>query len=335
MSKFHILSIDGGGIKGIISAIVIEYIEKLIQEYTNKKEAKISDYFNLIAGTSTGAILAGIYLCPNKDKKAKFSASDAVELYNKNGDYIFQRDYYHSIKTINGVIGPKYDNKNLKEVLNRYFGEVKVSQLIKACLITSYDTEKREPTFFNSVSSSKKEDRDYLARDAILSSAAAPTYFPPSLIVSSTSQKGSFIDGGICCNNPAVCAFVEAIKMSDCKSIDEITVLSIGNISNGIAYKYSDISKWGVINWAAPILDIIMDASVQTVDHQLKVIFSTLNKEKHYLRIEIREEFKKHIPALDDAAPLSIKRLHELGNELIKQYDLDLKNYIKNVIIDK
>ena len=85
--KICILSIDGGGIRGIIPAKILVRLEKLLQEYSRNPQARISDYFDLIAGTSTGSILTGLYLCPSdgERKMAKYTAQQALDLYLNEG----------------------------------------------------------------------------------------------------------------------------------------------------------------------------------------------------------------------------------------------------------
>ena len=79
----RILSIDGGGIRGILPGQVLVSLEEKLKKLDKNKDAKIADYFDLIAGTSTGGILSCMYLTPTdeKNKRPKFSAKKAVELY--------------------------------------------------------------------------------------------------------------------------------------------------------------------------------------------------------------------------------------------------------------
>src|SRR5580765_3592371 len=91
MKKIRLLSVDGGGIRGVIPGTILAQLEKILQKRSNS-ERRLGDYFDMIAGTSTGGILSCIYLMPGEDGKAKYSAQDAVELYIKNGHAIFYRN---------------------------------------------------------------------------------------------------------------------------------------------------------------------------------------------------------------------------------------------------
>src|SRR6201986_2029900 len=134
MKKIRILSIDGGGIRGILPGTILTYLEKLLQKKSNS-DLKIGDYFDFIAGTSTGGILSCIYLVPDENGKAKYSANDALELYLKNGKTIFNRTLLQ---------------KALYKLLTKYFGDETLDRLIKPCLISSYEIADRRAVFFTS-----------------------------------------------------------------------------------------------------------------------------------------------------------------------------------------
>jgi uncharacterized protein len=149
-SKLRILSIDGGGIRGVIPATILLHIEKQIIKLTGNKDAKIGEYFDMIAGTSTGGILASLYLTPSKKEKtkAKYSAAAALGLYAANGDKIFRRGFWDNITNFK-LWNEKFRADNLQKLLHEYFAETLLSELIRPCLITSYDFLNRKATFFN------------------------------------------------------------------------------------------------------------------------------------------------------------------------------------------
>ena len=195
-----VLSIDGGGMKGIVSAIVLMELENIIKKSTGAKKVYLSDYFDLIAGTSTGSILTALLLCPDDNNSPKYTAADALDLYKSKGNIMFQTNLFRKIRTLDGLIGPRYSNKNLAKELKNYFGTVKTAELLKPCLLTSYNMTTRDSLFFNSLSSLKEEDRNYFLADAVLASTAAPTFFPPSCTKSYDSCVDCLVDGGVFVN---------------------------------------------------------------------------------------------------------------------------------------
>ena len=99
----RILSIDGGGIRGILPGMLLVALEKKLQEKAKKPTARIADYFDLVAGTSTGAILCSAYVCPDAPGTPKFSAQEAVNFYLQDGDEIFDVGIWKNITSLGGV----------------------------------------------------------------------------------------------------------------------------------------------------------------------------------------------------------------------------------------
>lgn len=96
MKKVTILSLDGGGIRGIISCIILRYIEEQLQKHDHP-EAKLGDYFDMIAGSSTGGLIASILLYPDGNGKAKYSIQKGLELYAEKGEHIFQTSFWERL----------------------------------------------------------------------------------------------------------------------------------------------------------------------------------------------------------------------------------------------
>ncbi len=194
MKKYNILSIDGGGMKGISSAIVLMELEKKIAEYSNRPDARLSDYFELIAGTSTGAIIAGLLLCPDADGKSKYKASDAYSLYKKYGAEIFKPSVLRKAGTYVGISKSKYSNVRLKQLLKLYYGDITLADLVQNGFIPSYELEKGSVVFYDTKSAKTSNRRNYFLRDVVLASAAAPTYVPPVELKSLANEQYGMID---------------------------------------------------------------------------------------------------------------------------------------------
>ena len=175
----RILSIDGGGIRGIIPGQILVALEEKLRKKVKDPDARIADYFDLIAGTSTGGILACAHLCPDpkKPSRPKFDAQQVVGLYLERGDEIFSIPTFHKLKTLNGTSDEKYPSAELEDALNDYFGETKLSQLLKPCLITSYDIKRRQGHFFTQRDAIRNPGWDYYIKDVSRATSAAPTFF--------------------------------------------------------------------------------------------------------------------------------------------------------------
>lgn len=151
MKKIRILSIDGGGIRGILPGIVLTQIEKKLQKKTGDSNIRLSDMFDFMAGTSTGGILSLAYLTPNEDNRPKLSAQDAVNIYLDRRDKIFDVSAWQKIKSGKGILDEKYNASELEEALEDTFGDLKLSNLLKPCIITSYDIRNGKPHFFKHI----------------------------------------------------------------------------------------------------------------------------------------------------------------------------------------
>lgn len=144
-SKYKLLSIDGGGIRGIIPARILAEIE-------HRTGKRIHELFNLIAGTSTGGILALGLTKPDpaEPKQPHYEAKEFVKMYQDNGQTIFPDAWFLVPKEIQSLVQPKYTVEGRNQVLNKYFGDTYIKEALTDVIITSYDTELRMPVFFTS-----------------------------------------------------------------------------------------------------------------------------------------------------------------------------------------
>ncbi len=289
-TPFRILSIDGGGIRGILPAMILAELER------NAKP--ISERFDMIAGTSTGGILACILLAPSNENptKPQYCANDALELYIENGDDIFEVPLWKKFRSLGGMIDEKYPSTGIETILARYLGDLRLSELLKPSLITAYDIARRETKFFTSHDALAKR-RDFYLRDVARATSAAPTYFEVAQIFTVPNGKIPYplIDGGMFANNPAMCAYAEVMSKYHnqnlpadspfAKSKYGIQVLSLGTgEKKGHNYPYADAKNWGAAKWIIPALTIMGSASGEVAHYQLAQI---LEEGKNYFRIQI------------------------------------------------
>ena len=351
--KVRILSLDGGGIRGIIPATVVEYIENKLIELTKNKNARIADYFDMIIGTSTGGILSCFYLTPNKSTEknkpsSKYPASKALEFYSQKGYDIFNKSKNKSWFGLRQLVNAtQYNPNTIEQIFKETFGDLKLSEMLKPCTVTTYNMVSKSAFFFSSIENKDKK-RDFYVRDVVRSTSAAPTYFPPAKIKNLiTNTEMINIDGGVFANNPTMCAYAEArnteFKQIKNPSAKDMLILSIG--TGGGSFKINNIDKskkWSVLNWAKSIPDIMMDGSIDTVHYQINNIFGTLEKEHkfNYKRVDVPVDKRTYSSDMANASPENIAALKNAGNEAIinanvkrnDQYTLDefIEQLIKN-----
>lgn len=333
-TKVRVLSIDGGGMRGIIPATVLEYVESKLIEITENPHARIADYFDIIVGTSTGGILTCFYLTPNSEDgknkpNAKYTASQALEFYSKKGYSIFNASKNKLLKLLwifgDMINATQYKPKVIEQLFEETFADVTMSHLLKPCLVTTYDIEHKKAVFFSKVNPANK-DKDFLIRDVARSTSAAPTYFPPAKITNVDGGNNMVnIDGGVFANNPAMCAYTECRKSEfgniKYPGIEDIYMLSIG--TGGGMFKLPNTAKsknWGVLSWAKSIPEIMMDGSIDTVHTQMDNLFGSLGGKfrKNYKRIDVPWHKRNYSPDMADASDKNIKDLKEAGKATLE-----------------
>lgn len=339
MKKVTILSIDGGGIRGILPGVILAYIEKQLQEKTKNPDARLCDYFDLLAGTSTGGILTCMYVTPGNKERPKFTAQDAVDLYLKYGKEIFSVPFGRKIINWFGLLQPRYPVANIEKILHNYLADARLSKALKPCMITAYEIFQRKTVFFNQIDTRDSTTNDYYMRDIARATSAAPTYFKPAEIHSTYGAPFYFVDGGMFANNPAMCAYAEArtIQFSeilertdkpDYPNATEMLMLSIGTGSQGDPYYYSKAKRWGIIGWLRPLIDILMSGNSETVHYELTELFGAIHptNRQNYIRLEPTVETAKS--QMDLTTHENMNALEEAG----KIFVTDNAKYLDKII---
>lgn len=280
--KKIILSLDGGGIRGIVTASVLNYLEEKIQEITKDDRIHLADLVDFVGGTSTGSIIGGLMIIPENESstKPKFYMSEIVDLYFGLGEQVFKPNLWRNIKTLWGLIGPKYDVKNLELPLLQEMGFTKLKQLTKPCMFPAYDINKAKVVFYTNKDQGQKY-AEYYIKDVVRGSTSIPPYFKPAFFKYGVDEN-TLIDGGVFANNPTLSSMIEASKTFDVKPKDMLIIsLGTGKI-NRKTYPINKVKNWGTINWILPLIDILLESHAEVTDYQMQKIFSN---PKNYIRI--------------------------------------------------
>ncbi len=325
--SFRILAIDGGGIRGIIPGQVLVSLERILQERSGKPNARIADFFDLIAGTSTGGILACTYLIAEADKAVpKFTAQQAVDLYLENGDKVFDLSIWQRLISFNGIADAKYSAAGLESVLSKYFGQTKLSELLKPCLITAYDIQQRKAFFFRQHKARKTDDANFLVRDVARATSAAPTYFEPARVQSMSGDFYPLVDGGLFANNPALCAYADARNWPQAYTAKDMLILSLGTGHDDLAFDYNKAKDWGAVTWVKPVIDILMSGGSDVTDFHLEQIYKAVGRMDQYLRIA--PALGKASSALDNASKKNLAALRTAGQDAAEQNQDKLSDFV-------
>ncbi len=342
MKKIRILSLDGGGIRGIIPGAILGYLEKKLQLLVNS-QLKIGDYFDFIAGTSTGGILACTYLLPNSSGTSKFSAGEALDIYLKEGREIFHSDLLSKFRSGFGLFDEKYGADSLEENLLKVFENKLLSHFTKPCLIPAYEITGRNAYFFNSADARSDPMYDFRVTDVARATSAAPTYFEPAKIQSRSGQTFHLIDGGVFANNPTLCAYAEARKLKfsellgrddrpDLPSAKNMLIVSVGTGTVKRPYHFSELKDAGQLTWIQPVIDILMSGNSETVDYQLKQMYSTLSgpHKNDYYRLE--PPLREALSEMDIAASINLENLRQAGLWFVNKNKKTLDEIVKKIL---
>ena len=293
MSKYHILSLDGGGIRGIITAVLLDRLN------THPETSDFLEGVDLIAGTSTGGIIA---LAIAKGA----SPAGLVELYKNLGPSVFTDSLWDNIKDLGSVLGAQYDTEPLERELKAFLGETTtLGQLSKRVLVTTFDLDnlRPEPTrrtwkpkLFHNIG--QDNDGEALAYKVGLYTSAAPTYFP---------TVDGFIDGGVYANNPSMCALAQSQDervYKNCPNLTDVVMLSLGT-GTSLTYQEGLNLDWGMGQWVRPLISILMDGVSGIADYQCKKL---LQENYHRLApvfppgVKIEMDSVEHIALMIDFA---------------------------------
>ncbi|MBK6345247.1 MAG: patatin-like phospholipase family protein [Bacteroidales bacterium] len=347
--KIRILSIDGGGIRGILPGVILTFIEERLMAKEGK-DVRLCDYFDLVAGTSTGGILTCTYLIPGRDKsgkptkRPKLTAKQAVDIYLDRGDEIFDLTMWQKLKSKGGLTDEKYSSKELEEALNDYFGETKLSELLRPCIVTSYDIKSRRAHFFSQIDAKASDTHDFYVKEVARATSAAPTYFEVSRVKSIYGTPYPLIDGGVFANNPAMCAYAEARGIDFSKVLGDpekfdkphahdMIIVSIGTGSTSKPYQYNEAKDWGMIQWIQPIIDIMMSGNSETISYQLRKIWETTGTPENYIRLE--PALYEANNEMDDASQGNLRALKEAGLKFVSDNEKLLESVVDKLIANK
>jgi len=324
---FRILSLDGGGVRGVLQARVLANIESFLNE-RDGENVPIGKRFDFIAGTSTGGIIA-LALALG------YSAQEILKFYEKYIPKIFCKS-----NKAGGVFSPIYKRDVFREALLEFFGEATLVDVSTDVCITAVSLQNAKPRLYKSGYLLRNQARlDEKIIDIALATSAAPVFFPAH----SMNHSTNLVDGGVCANNPAMIALIESLQFEvDSKrgvpappentkrSIDDVLMLSIGTGEQcAMPYNHKKLSFGGAMQWAVgrdqtgpmfslkpviPLVELLMNSQSQLIDFQAGFM---LGAEK-YFRINPQLKFPMK---LDDA-----DKIDELKN--LSDITADIENFV-------
>jgi patatin-like phospholipase/acyl hydrolase len=246
--RFQILSLDGGGFRGMFSAAVLARLEEDL-------DTRIVDHFDLIAGTSTGGIIAlglGLGLSPK----------EILSFYTEHGPRIF-RDRSR-MRVVRHVMRAKYGSGPLRAALTEVFGDRTFGESTKRLVITSYNIAADDVYLFRTPHlPTLKRDWRESAVNVALATSAAPTYLPGMRL-----DGARLVDGGVWANNPTMVALTEAVGPLGIP-LEKIRVFSLGTTTD-VRNRHRRLDKGGLLPWAGDAVEVLMRAQSESAAKQVR-----------------------------------------------------------------
>lgn len=296
----NVLSVEGGGTRGIIPLVFLSEAEKEVKEQT-KKHIPACEIFDLMAGSSIGGtIVAGLTL-PRKDDPTQpmFTATQMLQNFEVEIPNLFQ-----SRCSLWGLLGPKYKSSGPQQVSERIFGDATFDKSLTRTMIPAFDLESNKTVIFKSW----KPDRScFHTGDIAQGTGAAPTYFSPYKIAATDcSPEYRLVDGAFSANDPTQSAMIEAEKIFGCDQKHLIVSLGTGEIDK--SYYEKTYKNAGILTWALALKNLFLDGQRSLSDYSMKYQYG--------------DRYSRWSPTIT------------LANTAIDNYDPDVLQHYKQTTLD-
>lgn len=312
---WRILSIDGGGIRGLVPATVLSMIEK-------RTGKRISQLFDIIAGTSTGGLIALGLTKPDREGQPEHTAQDIRDLYLRDAKQIFA----NPASWFENLLRPKYaSSSGIERVMRRSFGDARLKDAVTDILIPCYDIEHRTPHIFKSRWARRQPQYDLKMSEVARAASATPTMFEPlRLARPGVGGHVSLVDGGVFANNPALLAFAE-IKAMRAREGDNFLVVSLGTGESMEKMQRKYLTDWGYVRWSIPMIELVSESNSEAIHEQMRYMLPTLEAQRYYrFQVDLPDDvyYPLDDPSKDNMAGL-MKAAESLFDDPQTEQELD------------
>ena len=308
-----VLSIDGGGVSGIIPA-------RILAEFEKRSGKPVSKLFDLVVGNSTGGLISLLLTTPNESQQSRYKAIDIVNLYRYRSWEIFQSSIFRKIYTGFGLWEPKYNRDIYDKLLGEYLGDTRMSQLLMPTGIITYNLNSGLPTIWSRDDARKNPYKDLFIKDIAAATTAAPTYFAPKVLVDGNNKIEYHIDGAVYENNPASASILMAFELDSSLTRQDIILLSLGTVDNQLTANTGSLSTAGLFGWL--ITGRLIDVMVNAVGYWETMAITFPNS----CRIQL--PLKRDMLQLDNASNENLESLLKVADDYIN----DNSGFIDHIV---
>ncbi|XAR48325.1 hypothetical protein NMG60_11031100 [Bertholletia excelsa] len=300
-----VLSIDRGGIKGIIPAVILKYLQTALQK--KDPNARIANHFDVVAWTSTGGLMTDMFTTPdpNNSNHPLFAAEEKIEFYKDEGPHIFNQTNSEWNTT---TPSPKYDGEYLRKIICEKLNQTRLRQTLTNVVIPTFDIKLLQPTIFSIFKLETHPSLDALLSDISIATSAAPLYSLP-IDFENNNIELNLVDGGLAASNPVLVTIREVAQAMDRNGNSKFLLLSLGTglylmlrdstlvmsvipetETPKLVEKYNAkiAANWAVVQWELGLITEAYSLGAKDMtSFYVASVFQGLQSENNYLRIEI------------------------------------------------
>lgn len=319
-----ILAIDGGGVRGIIPCVFLDHFRKELNQRGN--HTPFYKLFNIISGTSTGSLISLLLAKPPEELTDEERLSRLLHMYTEDIQKIFPRSKCELLQNVKQIFHPKYNGKALKSILKKTMKDYTLRDALTNLIVPAYDMRSMEPYLFRHGNASTSS-MNFFLRDVGLASTAAPTYLPAAHVKSLTDgQSYCFVDGGIFCNDPSLCAYSFAHKAFPNAKKYIIVSLGTGN-KPPLSYSCNKVKKWGALGWINPLNKVPLVAAYMNsqIDSEDMILHNMGDAMIYRFQISLNDISSE----MDNSSPQNINDLKSKATNLIRSSKNEIDRLVK------
>uniref|UniRef100_A0A5B7A6J1 Patatin n=2 Tax=Davidia involucrata TaxID=16924 RepID=A0A5B7A6J1_DAVIN len=342
--KICILSIDGGGMRNILSGKALAYLEQALKTKSGNPDARIADYFDVAAGTGVGGIFTAMLFATKNHSRPIFHAEDTWKFLAEQG-----KRFYRSSTGTGGSSGGGFLRrifrggsgngtgsatvgleKAVKEVFTENGRSLTLKDTLKPVLIPCYDLSSSAPFLFSRADALETDSFDFRLWEVCRATSAEPALFEPVSMKSVDGQTRCVaVDGSLAMSNPTAAAITHVLHNKQefpfVRGVEDILVLSLGTGQLlEASYDYDQVKGWKAKDWARPLARISGDGSADLVDHAVALAFGQ-SRSSNYVRIQANgSSLGRCGTNVDsDPSPSNVKMLVGIAEEMLKQKNVE------------
>ncbi|KAJ7299197.1 hypothetical protein O6H91_03G011700 [Diphasiastrum complanatum] len=325
--KICVLTIDGGGMRGIIPARVLSYLEQSLQRQSGNPAARIADFFDVAAGTSIGGVLISMLFADDGKDRPLCTAADTYSFTTKKGSIVFKLNPLQQLfGRLRGMTRPRYSSKffetELKQMFSREGTSLTLRNTLKPLLIPCYNLATASPFIFSRGDAMDSSAWDFRLWEVCRATSSVPSLFKPPLLTSVDGSNSCIAaDGGLVLHNPAAAAITHVLhnkrEFPHVQGLQDLLVLSIGTGQFDRKFEHAKVSNWGALQWISPVLRIIMDGSADMVDRTISMAFGEARH--NYIRVQMSGLPDRALMEMDDPSQSNVDRLAKYADDLLTE----------------